>query len=129
MFSGVQAVDTLDLGEFPFVAELPKREKRAVVTAWDMWQEAKELIAAKGNLIPLTLAADLGGVSKQRISDLVRAGRLERVALGNHVFVTESSLLSWVRSERKPGRPWPSTIGDRLKTAAKMAGDYVSSRK
>lgn len=98
--------------EFPFVEGLPKREKSRLQKLWDHFQEVKEISAEKGILVPVRLASSLGGVSVQRIDQLCVVGKLERVYVDEHPFVTEQSLLAWARSERKSGRPCSSsTVG------------------
>ena len=114
------ALSTVDLAEFPFVAEMPKRERSRLRTVWDTFLEAKALTEAKGMLIPLSLAASLGGVSKTRIYQLCDSGALERVEFGKNGFVTESSFMTWVQGERKAGRPF-SHLPDTYSGMAKMA--------
>lgn len=116
-----------DLSEFPFVSELPKREARRVRSVWDQWEEIKTIIAHRGALVPITFAGKLGGVSKQRVYQLIDAGKLEHVQLGNHGFVTESSLMEWVKSERKTGRPkhLPESPVDKAKFLAEAAREWA----
>lgn len=127
MLSSVNTV-AANVGEFPFVEALPKREKKRVVSAWERWEEAKIAMASKGTLIPIPMAATLGGVSRPRIDKLCEAGKLERVVVEKHTFVTEESFLAWVKSERKTGRPFshiPETTAGQIKTGVKMAFKYA----
>jgi len=110
----------VDLTEFPFVADMPKRERSRLRTIWDAFAEIKAITAEKGILIPLSLAASLGGVSRTRIYQLCDSGSLERVEFGKNGYVTESSFMSWVQSERKAGRPF-THLPDSYLGAAKMA--------
>ena len=122
------AATIADLAEFPFMGELPKREAKRVHSVWDKWAEIKAIIAAKGTLIPMTLAAEMGGVSKQRIYQLVEAGKLEHVKVGNLGFIAEESFMAWVSSERKTGRPLshiPEDTVGQAKFSAKMARQWA----
>ena len=116
--------DAIDLAEFPFVQDLPKRERNRLQTVWDVWQEVKAKVEEKGLFIPVTMAASLGGVSRQRIYQLCESGTLEQIEVGKNTFITENSLMSWMESERKAGRPFShipeGTIGQ-VKFAAKVA--------
>jgi hypothetical protein len=91
--------------DFPFMETLPKREQKKVRTAWDQYEEFKIIVRERGGVIPPAVAAGLGGVSRERISQLMQKGTLERVELGTFVFITADSFSSWVVSERKSGRP------------------------
>lgn len=109
--------------DFPFVAELPKREKSRVAKLWDAFAEIKALVEAHGVLMPFNLAADLGGVSPQRISQLVHRGEFETVEVRGHRYITEDSFVTWAKSERKNGRPLkiPATPGEAWKLAKKTS--------
>jgi len=93
------------VNEFPFVAALPKREKSKMAKLWDSFREVKAITDEKGMLLPQKFAADLIGVSRQRVQELVEDGRLERVDLRGHPFITEKSMIAFAQSERKNGRP------------------------
>lgn len=127
MLSPVNAA-TADTSEFPFVEALPKREKKRVANAWERWEEVKLVMASKGTLIPFGMAATLGGVSRTRIEQLCEAGKLERVEIEKHTFVTEETFIVWVKSERKTGRPLanlPEGSCAQVKTALKLAARYA----
>jgi len=91
--------------DFPFVEQLPKREKGKVAKLWDQFEVMREAIAKHGCLVPIALAAKLGNVSNQRIHQLMDAGTLERIEIDGHPFISETSMLNWVSAERKAGRP------------------------
>jgi hypothetical protein len=91
--------------DFPFVEGMPKREKSRVAQLWDRLQELKAITDEKGAILPAGFASKLVGVSKQRVNDLMKAGRLERVEVDGHPFVTERSIVEYAKSERKAGRP------------------------
>lgn len=109
---------TIEASEFPFVEELPKREKSRVMKLWDHFKEAKAIMAEKGMLVPVKLAGDIAGVSHQRILQLCQARTLERIELHGHPFITENSFVEWAKSERKAGRPFkPQSFGEQAKSA------------
>lgn len=92
--------------EFPFVEAMPKREKSKLAKLWEHFQELKAIAAEKGVIIPQNYAADLLGVSRQRVHQLVNDGRLEAVEVRGIRFVTEASVMEWAKAERdKGGRP------------------------
>ena len=68
--------------EFPFVKALPKREKSRLARLWDHFQEVRAATAEHGVLMPQHYAADLLGVSRQRVHVLVNEGRLVVVDVG-----------------------------------------------
>ena len=94
------------VSEFPFVADMPKREKSRLARLWDTFQQIREATNRHGCLLPQHYAADLLGVSRQRVHVLVNEGRLTSVEVAGVRYVTEDSLLAWATSERdKGGRP------------------------
>lgn len=105
--------------EFPFVQGLPVREKSRIGKAWDVVSHMREAQARHGLLIPERLAAKLAGVSWQRIGQLANLDRLKRVYIDGHPFITEDSLVAWLKSERKSGRPSKvvASVGDCLRVA------------
>ena len=98
-------MDQVLASEFPFVEGLPKREKSRLVRLWEHFAEVREAVEQHGMLVPIKLAADLAGVTRQRIDDLVNRGQLNRIEVGGHPFITENSFVEWAKSERKNGRP------------------------
>jgi len=108
--------------EFPWVAELPKRERSRIGKAWDNWREVSGLMKEKGNLLPVMVAACLLDVSKQRVHQLIEAGKLEAVRVAGHPLITESSLEALCITERKSGRPFalPETLKESIKRARRV---------
>ena len=92
--------------DFPFVADLPKREKSRVVKLWDAFHELAAMHAEHGLPVPRSAAADLLEVSQQRIAQLIAAGKLTVVDFNGHSYVTEKSLKELAKTERKTGRPF-----------------------
>lgn len=118
--------------EFPFVEELPKREKSKLRKVWDELEALRQVSAEKGQLLPVQFVSELASVSRQRVHELMTEGRLERVEVNGRPFVTESSLLAWVKTERKAGRPpkTPEGTVDAAKRAVRYAvGALKESRK
>jgi len=91
--------------EFPFTASMPKREKSKLVRCWELLQRMKAISATEGDLVPLMMGAKLLGISRSRVDDLVRDGRLKRYDIDGHVFLTENSIVECAKIERKNGRP------------------------
>jgi hypothetical protein len=111
--------------EFPFVAELPKREKSKFS---QVMEQIKALTAAQekhGSLIPQTMAAALLQVSQQRVNQICQDGRLVVVDVGSQRLITEESLVAFCKLERKAGRP--SGVKNTLEVAkaAIQAGKQV----
>jgi hypothetical protein len=57
-------------------------------------------------LVPQTFTAGLLDISKQRVAQLIDAGKLEAVEFNGTRFVTERSVVALAQSERKSGRPF-----------------------
>lgn len=91
--------------EFPFTATMPKREKSKLVKCWELLQRMKAISATEGDLVPLMMGAKLLGLSRSRVDDLVRDGRLKRYDIDGHVFLTENSIVECAKVERRNGRP------------------------
>jgi len=113
--------------DFPFVAELPKRERAKVETLWDRYHRIKAITDEKGMLLPPSFCASLLGVSRQRIYALLDEGRLERVEVENQVFITEESFLAWCRAEHKNGRP-SRLVNPSFKDCLTMARDMTGAK-
>lgn len=100
--------------EMPFMASLPRRERKAVSSGWQRLGEMKELAESeKGMPVLVVIAAELLGISRQRVYQIINDGRLEKVEWHGRVYVTEESLIEFAKSERKAGRP---VAADRMKT-------------
>lgn len=100
--------------DFPFVAELPKREKNRVVKLWDAFHDLAAMHAEHGLPVPRSAAADLLEVSQQRVAQLIVAGKLTVVDFNGHSYVTEKSLKELAQSERKTGRPFKGVSDGKL---------------
>jgi hypothetical protein len=100
------------VSEFPFVEALPKREKSKLVRVWDTLKEMAAVVEREGNLVPVNLTCKLLDVSRTRIDQFCAAGRLRRLTIAGHVFITENSIIECAQDERKGGRPLnvPTTV-------------------
>ena len=109
--------------EFPFVDVLPKREKSKLVRVWDLLSEMKAATAAEGQLVPVNLACKLLDIGRTRVDQLCADGRLRRVLVADHVFITENSIVEHSKTERKNGRPLntPTTAKETWKRALSAA--------
>ena len=95
----------IDASEFPFVASLPKREKSRRMQMMEVLGILEERTKERGPVIPQTLAAELLGVSRQRVGQLMEEGRIESFLLNGTRFVFLKSFFEFCREERSPGRP------------------------
>lgn len=89
----------------PTFEDLPKREKSRLQKVWEHFAEVRAIAKEHGLLVPIALAADLAGVSRQRIDELCERGLVIRIELNGRPFVTENSFVAWAKSERQVGRP------------------------
>lgn len=115
--------------EFPFVQQLPHREKSKLVKLWDHFAAVRMAMDQHGMLVPVKLAAELAGVSRQRIDELVERDQLVRIDLAGHPFITENSFVQWAKSERKNGRPLKQhSAADTWKIAKKVVASKTASK-
>jgi hypothetical protein len=92
--------------DFPFVAEMPRAEKTRWQKIRDAFCEAYALQKEHGWMVPRKAAADFLDVSVQRVDELERDGRLRRVVLHGHPYITANSIEAYAKIERKLGRPF-----------------------
>ena len=57
------------------------------------------------NLVTVSEAASLLGVSRQRVLNLITAGQLEAEKLGAYYVLQADSVNRFAAKDRKPGRP------------------------
>lgn len=121
----------ISISEFPFVSELPKREKSKLRTLWEELEAMHAVVEQSGVPVPPSAAAELLAVSRQRIHELITDGKLDTVEFAGKRYVTQASLEAWAEAEHKTGRPMKQfeTLGEVVKTAVKsgVAG-YRESR-
>jgi hypothetical protein len=118
---------SLDLtSEFAFMDGLPKREKNHRMKLLDVLTELEARAKSKGPVVPQSLAAEIIGVSRQRVGALIEAGRIEAFTLNGSRFVFVRSLHDFLKAgPRPPGRPWPSRIAAAFKAGAHL-GDAIA---
>jgi len=124
--SYLQPVIDAPATDFPFVAELPKRERSKLVKLWDAFRDLAAFQEQHGFPVPRTAAAALLEVHPTRIDQLIEAGRLTPYKFHGHVYISENSLVEHARTERKNGRP-QKVIDDCAKSPAavwKVAKEY-----
>jgi len=96
--------------EFPFVEALPKREAKKIVSVWDKVQDYQRHVEEHGAPIPNELAADLLGISRQRVHQLKQTSGLTLIPLPNGGnAISYFSLREFAKKNRPAGRPWPSS--------------------
>jgi hypothetical protein len=129
-----------DTAEFAFTKEMPKREKSKWENFWEVFKEMKSLQATEGMLIPLPLAAHLCNLSRQRVVEIAEDGRLKRVMIHSHAYITENSMVEFLKTVRGPGiRPQVAgrdvadsvmgQAGQAAGVAFKMMKDHRARRK
>jgi len=116
--------------EFPFVEALPKREKSKLAKVWEMLAEFSDAQKREGALVPVMLAARVLDLSRTRIDQICEDGRLRRVVVDGHVFISEASILSFARSCRVHGRPRKAsfTFREALESSREMVKEYSSKK-
>ncbi|MBI5383166.1 MAG: hypothetical protein HZA90_00620 [Verrucomicrobia bacterium] len=85
-------------------ATLPTRKVRKGVL--DYLLHFREISNREGGLVPIATAAAILGVSKQRVHDLVREGTLRTTEIYGKKWLSGNELESFVKLQRKAGRPW-----------------------
>lgn len=89
---------TIDQAElFPVVEEKLGR--------WARWRIFREAMEREGPMIPRAMLPLLLDVSKQRVEQLVREGRIATVQVHNCQLVPYASLEAYLADERRSGRP------------------------
>lgn len=113
--------------EFPFVDALPKKEKGKIGKLWDHLASVKAAMEKHGVLLPQHYAADLLGISRQRVHVLVNEGRFQVVDIGGCRYVTEDSIVAYAKSARVAGRPGKAPVAKvTWKIALDSAREFVS---
>lgn len=109
------------VNEFSFVEGLPKRQKSKLASVWELVRRMSEVSETEGALLPPMLVAKALNLSRCRIDQICEDGRLKRITIDGHVFITENSLVAFAKEERKNGRPLniSATWSESLKRAKK----------
>lgn len=91
--------------DFPFVEELPKREKSRFARMWELVQEMSDKQREVGEMVPASLVAKVLRCSRQNVFSLAERGTLEAYRFDGHLFITRRSLVAYAEAERQVGRP------------------------
>lgn len=118
---------SLDLtSEFAFMDGLPKREKTHRMKLLDVLAELEARSKIKGPVVPQSLAAEIIGVSRQRVAQFIDEGRIDAFTLNGSRFVFVRSLHDFLKAgPRPPGRPWPSRMASAFKAGLHL-GEAIS---
>lgn len=116
------------VGEFPFVEALPKREKSKLARLWDHFQEVRAATREHGALLPQFYAAQLLGVSRQRVHELVNDGRFVVVEVAGIRYLTEASMMEFAKSERASGRHITVPSAKEIMAGARQSALDIASK-
>lgn len=82
-------------------APLPKK----VRNLWERMNDMRELTAKHGQLIPISAAAALMDLSRQRVYQLIDEGTLRPVECWEQKWLCENDIREFLELERDKGRP------------------------
>ena len=99
--NNTQALDDLSLSESP--GSKPKMSLKGVI---QFLREYRKTLNREGGLLPMTTAAALLGVSKQRVHELIREGTLTPVEACGKKWLSANQVEEFLKLHREPGRPW-----------------------
>ena len=123
------AATLADLAEFPFVESLPKREKSRVGKLLDVIGEIEQAQRERGPLLSQRVIADVLGVSRARIGQLVDEGRLQSVRIGKTRFVFLASFREFAKQERPIGRPKKSGLLESASAGLRAINDAIDGEE
>lgn len=84
---------------------MPEPVAPAEMSLQERMDEFTRIAKGKEGLIPVTAAADLLQISRQRVYELINSGRLERIHYCGVAFITGRSIKDWNEAEKGlPGR-------------------------
>lgn len=63
-----------------------------------------------GVLYSTPKAAELLGISRCRIGQLIRRGRIKGIRVGKDWMISACEVDRFGKIKRKPGRPWPKRV-------------------
>lgn len=84
--------------DLPFTDLPPARRVERSVEDW--LEDFNAVAKGKGGLVPVSAMTDLFDVTRQRVHQLIAAGRLEKIQYGGVAFVTGRSIKEW-RNDRE----------------------------
>ena len=94
------------------IAEAPRsKPKKSLVSVLRFLNEYRKTLKQEGGLLPFTMAADLIGVSKQRVHELIKEGTFVPVEACGKKWLSANQVEAFIKLHRAAGRPWhkPST--------------------
>lgn len=117
--------------EFPWMANLPKREKSKVTVAKEVLQELTALQEKVGSIVPVILAAGILNVTRQRVMEMGENGQLKIHKAAGHLWVSADELVEFAKKERKAGRPpkLPTSNAEMWQVAKAAGREMMAERK
>lgn len=91
--------------------EMPAPSAPAELTIEERMEEFTKLAKNRGGLIPVTAAADLLGVHRSRLYQLIDSGRLEKINYCGVAFLTGRSIKDWRTDRQQTGGRGQKKIG------------------
>lgn len=88
----------------PYLFELPARVPKQMKNKWDEAREMQIIQQSEG-LIGMTDAAELLDLSRQRVHQLVSAGRFTRFEFLGKIYLSLKAVREFQDQERPTGRP------------------------
>lgn len=79
---------------------MPEPTAPAELTLEQRMAEFTRIAQGKGGLIPVTAAAELLGISRQRVYQLIDKNQLERIHYCGVAFLTGRSIAEWKASDK-----------------------------
>lgn len=119
--------DGTTFNEFPFVGQLPKREKSKLRQVWDLINELSEIAKTEGVLVPATMAAKALNISRQRFHQLIQDRQIRVIVVQGNNYVSEKDLVAFAEVERKNGRP--INPPDRWKDCIRASYEYLEENR
>jgi hypothetical protein len=111
--------------EFPWVRDMPKRERRQVQSVWDKIDELVQ-VQRDTPIVNQHIVACALRVSRQRVWQLLDEGKLEEVDFHGARFVTIRSLRAYAETTRKTGGRLPRckpSLSQQMKAAWKAGAE------
>ncbi len=101
-------------------AELfPVLDTRAKAKPKSLLRQSMDAFTEHGALLPQSFLASILGISKQRVSQLIQAGKLATVELDGHTFVPMAALEIYLSQDRdEGGRPHKFGTVEQLRALA-----------
>jgi hypothetical protein len=111
--------------QFPLFEVPEMRLPKAVRTVWDEVRDMAKIQQDHGQLVPIGLAAKLLGLSSARVGQLADEGTFRTWDFFGKRYVAVIDLESFIKLERKTGRPWNEPS---VKELWKLSYDYARGK-